>query len=52
MAQGPDEKHGLPGRRFGFIAVFLEGSPAGTYGAGPSASMRRAGAVTLAGPVP
>src|SRR6516164_2822504 len=52
LAQGPDEKHGLPGRRFGFIAVFLEGSPAGTYGGGRNASMRPAGAATLRGPVP
>jgi len=40
----------LPGRRFGFIAVFLEGSPAGTYGGNPGASMRPAGAAMLAGP--
>src|SRR6516162_6443307 len=24
LAQGPEEKHGLPGRRFGFIAGFLK----------------------------
>src|SRR3984893_14473914 len=26
LAQGPEEKQGLPGRRFGFIAVFLQDS--------------------------
>src|SRR5437870_13408038 len=41
LAQGPEEKHGLAGRRFGFITHFLHEWRAGTYGRDPPRSMRR-----------
>src|SRR5271167_3342007 len=40
LAHGPDEKHGLAGRRFGFMTLFLRDSRAATYGRGLPASMR------------
>src|SRR6516162_7464088 len=46
LAQGPEEKHGLAGRRFGFMTLFLRDSRDATYGRGPPASMRPASATS------